>query len=145
MLSDQVKIMEGKEKVVPSLVRLEVFDFCNIGILDFLYLFPRSLVLEVLSASRYREMYMGHGFYAAPASERYGQHIERTPQCVDNDAEMNVHEAWRGLDHDLDQLQSAFRVGIFGKRIGIAIEPSVNLSVKEVYLGVGPIDYGLGV
>lgn len=145
VLSDQVKIMESKEKAVPSLVRLEVFDFCNIGILDSLYLFPRSLALEVPGAPGYREMYMGHGFYAVPASECHGQHVERTPQCVDNDAEVNVHEAWRGLDRDLDQLQSALRVGIFGKRIGIAIEPSVNLSVKEVYLGIGPVDYGLSV
>jgi hypothetical protein len=142
MLSHNVHLMEGEQRIVPSFVRLELFDFVDVWGSKPLYLFHPTRIENVQTSGDGKVNFVNLR-YAVASGERYSKNIERTAQGMDNDAGMNIDQSWRVGDIDFMRIHSAIRIELSRLGIRVRLEPGTDLGIKDLYLGYGPIDNGL--
>ncbi len=142
VLSHNVHLMEREECVVPSFVRLERFDFCNVWGRKPLYLFAPVFV-ESIDGSGDRKINMVHARHAIATGACYRKNVKRASQSVDDHASVDINEPWRIGNIDFERIHSALRIELFSYGIRVSLNPSADLGIKNLHLGYGPIDAGL--
>jgi len=147
MLSRNVQVVNGRKHIIPSIVRLEVFDDDLIGIRKPVYLFvsPVFLCRELPRAAADWKVDVFWRHCAISLGERDGEHIQAAPDAVDNGPDLSVDDQGHRLDiSDANELLARLRIQVFQKRMRAFLTPSGHSPAKNWELGFGPINIGLG-
>lgn len=148
VLSRNVETMEGPKQVIPSLVRLERFDFGSFGLGKPLYEFSTFVPTG-------QEHLFGRGdgkirivglSYAVADGKRIGQNVETAPDRIEISSSFD-HEAERKklfFDRHYNVIRN-LRIGVFKNHVDILVQPGMDAIAEGWQLGYGPVSGSLSV
>jgi hypothetical protein len=140
MLSRNVHLMEGVERVIPPLVRRESFDGRPVLSGKPLYVF-RTRVREHGGARGNGEGYVFYIRSAVALGERDGQDVEAAADAVYDRAGLGVDEKRERIsDLVLEGMLAALRIEISHEFVGARFLPGFDASGQSFELGYGPIN-----
>jgi hypothetical protein len=144
----QVECVKYEEKIVPAIVRLEIFNSQLIGNGQPLYLFYRPVrgIIEGGGILPDGEVDIFWTDCAVASRKSHGKNVQTTPYAVYDDACLRVEQPWERLHvAEADNLLRGISIEISEQRIGLVIEPNVNALLKNWEIGYGPINSSFGV
>lgn len=148
VLAHDIEVVEIPEKFVPSLIRIQRFDFSALDIRKGIYEFAALVVPagESLSACRNRKVHMGEICYATPFCESHGEHVEGRSGGVDVSAEFDAEGARkRLLKERYYPIVCGWRWRILDTDVQVDAGPGFDPLIEGYRLGYGPIYGGISV
>jgi hypothetical protein len=149
VLSHNVKIMEGPEKGVPSVIRFQRFDKLSIGTGKRLYEFG-SLVIPcdetgAAFCDRKRDV-LGSPRYAVAIGECSSEDIKATADRVDVSASFHIEKARKRCLLAYQKLLVRYmRAWIYDGYFRVFVPPEIESLIEGLEMGYGPIDAGLSI
>jgi len=143
-----VEFVQHEEKIIPSFVRLEIFDDQAIGLRKPLYLFssPVSRVIEGSDTLPEWKIDICWTRCAVALGERDREHIQTTSDAMNDDPSLGIDDVWDGLHvSEANKFLSRLRIEITEECVRGITFPSVNLAFQDWEIGYGPVDGGLSV
>jgi hypothetical protein len=142
-----VELVEGEEQVIPSTVRLQLFDDLKFDSREPLFSFSHVQWIDKVFDGRVNgKMAVRTRRFAVALGESRGKKIKATSDAIDDCSDMSVDGAWpTAINCELKELLAHFRVKLFDKQISWSIEPGYAFLFENWELGSGPIDGGIGV
>jgi hypothetical protein len=148
VLSDNVKIVEGIDKPIPSAVRFQIFDDKSFSLRERLYEFG-TLVLppsKARFALRSGEISVICKVLAVAVGERDRENIQAAANHIDVSASLNLELQRKGSFYDRHhEIIDGIVWRLFDDRIDVILEPGIETLLEDWELGYGPIDRGLCV
>jgi hypothetical protein len=148
MFSNDVKVMEGKEKPIASIVRFQAFDDTSLSIRERLYEFGTLVTTcgEEFFTLRDRKVCVINKVLAVTSSKRDGENIKTASNGVDVSSSLNleVQRQRRFLDRYNDVI-AGIRWQLFDDHVQVSVEPATKPLLESWEFGYGPIDRGLSV
>lgn len=147
MFPRNVELVECEEKVIPSLVRLQIFDDSQIGSGQPLFSFSHVYWVEKLIDGRVNgKAGVTTSFFAIACGNGGAKEIKASADAVDGRPDSGI-DGWRqsSVHLELEELLSHFRVRLFDKQIRGFIEPRFDHLLQNWELGFGPVNGGIGV
>lgn len=133
-----VEIVQCEEKVVPSLVRLEIFDRRTICVGKPLYLFYSSIG-EGGSAIKDGEVNVFWLDSAIALGQGHGKKIKAASDAVEDGSYLGVESQWDGFHiAKANELLAGLRIEITDNRIWLVPSPSLVPFLKDWEVGYGP-------
>lgn len=144
VLSHNVKVMKGGERVIPSIVWLETFDGRFVGGREPLYLFDSPLFKagEVFSDG---EIDIIWPYVAVSLGQGDGNKIQATSDHVNDRPDFSIDcQREEMVDLQLGDLLSRLNIWLSDDAIWATIAPRSNAPAERLDLGYGPINASLG-
>jgi hypothetical protein len=148
MLSRLIYFVEGVEKSVTVLPRLQAFDGGAIGIGKPLYLFATRVLPmeELIGRGTDGKLTVTWNRVAIAHSEGVYENVEAASQAVNDRAGFCIDDSGNRLNiSKLDAFLAFFRVQFFNQTIRGILFPGLNSPIEDLELGYGPINAGLSV
>jgi hypothetical protein len=147
MLAHDVELMEGPQKVIPSIIRFQRFDDVSFGRGKPLYAFETGeRVDKVVEAAVNREVGFRVLTFAVARRERAGEDIQATANRVDVSPCLDIECQRQRLFFDrYYELVRNIRIRVFEGYFNIEMEPGVDPFVEGWELGYGPVNACLSV
>lgn len=147
MFTQNIKLMEGPQEVITSVIRAERFEDTYIARRKAFFIFyPAYGINEVVDAAEKWEVRLLAGTFAVSSCESGAQQIECRPKGIDDGAHASVDHGWQW------ELFAKYRDFLAGPTIEIPdfyarvrLLPSVKLFDEEWELGSSPLDSGISV
>ena len=142
-----VEVVKSEEKIIPSVVRLQVFDDLPLTLGQPLFTFRRvHRVDEALVRSVNRKVTVGMRCLAVALSERSGEQVQASSNAVDDRSGGCVQrERERTVNLQLEQLLPHLLVRLFDQEEWGSVEPGFESLFEGWELGHGPIDGSIGI
>jgi hypothetical protein len=148
VLPFDVKLVEERERLVPSLIRFQRFDTRAFGRRESLYEFGSFVAPgeKFLRAPRDREIRFIWPRYAVAVSERSGENVKATADDIDVRAGLNVESARERAFFDRYYgIVCRWRWHILDVQINVDAQPIIDPFLEGWELGHGPLNAGLSV
>lgn len=143
VLADNVEVVDGVKRVIPSFVRLVKFEDFPSGSAQLLYEFrplvvsPRKIVSAV-GDGKVNIVRMKYGWRLSHG-KRPSEDIEAASNCVDVSPGFDTKRDWQVRLANYHQIVRAIRWCLTDHDCTISIEPSIYPSLEGWYAGFGPI------
>jgi len=142
MFAQNVELVKHEEKVIPSSVRLQLFEDLHFDKGKPLFTFSHVFWVPKRVDGRINgKMAFSTGRLAVPYCERGGQQIEAASNAIYDGADARIDSAGQSsIDFELKELLSHFRVRLFDNQIRGSLDPGFERLFDNWELGYGPID-----
>jgi hypothetical protein len=151
MLSRNVELMEGPQRVVPSIVRAERFEDIEVVYRQPSLRFARGQpcfsfysmqgISEFIEAAEKREVCIRAGRHAIAISQGSGKEIKRTSEGIDDGTDAGIDDGWQWrLFTKYSNFLSGLRINLYKLYPNIRVSPSVKPINEEWQLGFAPVD-----
>jgi hypothetical protein len=148
MLSSNIKIVEGEDKFIPSVVRFQRFDDKSFSVRDRLYEFGTLVITcdkDIVTLDD-REVCVVNKVLAVATGERCGENIQAAPNCIGVSSDLDLErQRQRGFSGVYNEIISGIFWNLFDDHLQVVVEPSIKPRLKGWELGFGPIDRGLSM
>jgi hypothetical protein len=148
VFSNDVKVMEGENKPISSVVRFQAFDDASLSIRERLYEFGTLVTTceEQFFTLRDREVCVINKVLAVTVSKNDRENVEAASNGVDVSASLHLErQRQRGFLDRYNEVVSGISWHLFDDHIHVVVEPATKPLLKDWELGFGPIDRGLCV
>ena len=147
MLPHDIELMEGPEKLAPSVIWLQRFDDRSFGLGQPLFAFEAlNRVNEVNPGSEDRKMRFCVLRHAVACVQCACEDIEAAAKSVDVSASLDMErERQRLFFGHYHQIIRDIRIRVFDDHFEVELEPGVDLRLKGWELGYGPVNACLSV
>lgn len=145
MLSDAVKVVQGVERVIPSLVWLELLDDRAVGLGKPAYFFddwPTTIGtgVESFMAGGDGKVSISWPYVAVSLGQCDGQDVQAAPNHIENCASLRIDHGVQFRHHGrLDDFVSGISISLSDSAVWISALPCNNSFSQGADLGYGPI------
>jgi hypothetical protein len=145
MFPRRVEFVQSDETIIPSFVRLEIFDSSLIGSGKPLYFFSSRVkqVVEGIGIIPDREISVGWTTMAVALSESDSEQIKTASNGMDYNASLGCDNSWNRLHIiESNDLLSGLRIQICSETERIGVSPSNDFFFQNWEVGYGPVNCG---
>ena len=147
MLSDDVEVVQGIKKRIPSFVRLQRFDGRDLSIGEPIFLFD---VVQISGESALKlmnwEFSVSVRLYAVSLGEGSGDHIEGASVGIDDQSRFDIDErVERDFFSRHYELVRGIRIILEPEFIRVTTHPGKEALLQNWDLGYGPLDAGMSI
>ena len=149
MLSHNIRVVQGEEQVIPSLVWTEIFDKRLIGARKPLYRFATCVFseTELARAPADRKADTFFPALAVALGKDIGEKVQAAADAVDDSASFGIEDPRQRIPNfDLQNILAGPTIFLGDDDIwGVWTNPSSDPSLEDLELGFGPINCSLSV
>ncbi|MGC1368867.1 MAG: hypothetical protein WA831_03380 [Methylovirgula sp.] len=142
VLSQNIQLVQSPEGVIPSTVRFERFDYLTLGWGESFYeLYPLVVLAEkgdfALGDWKVDVLTFSH---PVALSERGGENIQGTANCVDIGSGFDVEREWERLFlESYDKIVRGIFFELTDTYLKASFDPSIYACVEGLEIGFGPV------